>query len=936
MFNSLRVKILLLVVLLLLGSTATILFYVSGYVEKTLTLQHEKEANNLIESVSQHVEIEYNSILFHKKATLTGRKENLKNIIDLAFAVINSFHDLYETGILSEAEARKQAMETLRAMRYGKDDVGYIWLNNTDQTMPTLDMHPVLPELENKPLTEDRYYSAHGMTEHLLRAFVDICERQGAGYVDYLWPKPLHNGVTEDRPKLSYVKLFRPWDWVVGTGVYIDDIDAAAEKRITAVKQELREILGKLDLGPNGYMYIFDGSSKIIVHPNLTGQYLRDIINPATSNDFFSDLAGSVSNNNGVLVYNWNKPNEDLDDKSYEKHCYTHYFEPLDWYISATYYRDEILQPVREIKRNMVVVASSFLVVALLLSVLLSRSLAAPLQRLAATAANIEKDGIRDVKVPISGTNETRELGLVLASMLASIREREQQLQGIAETVPGAIYQLHKTDDHNFSFTYISEKAVTLFGIPRHQQISFDNILAKIQDKDKATLISSLTDAFAHETPWFFEARITVDGGTIRWIQGRGDPVRQDGDVVLNGILLDITEQTQTQIQLMQSRKMESVGQLAGGIAHDFNNMLSVILGFSEMLQDELDPQSEAAEFVQSIFTAAQSASNLTGKLLTFSRQGKNLSTSIDMHDVIGNATQLLKRSIDKRIEIKNELHASPASLIGDPAELQNMFLNLGLNARDAMPDGGTLTVTTSNVELDPAFCEACRFDVEPGAYIQVDVADTGSGIPDDIQENIFEPFITTKEVGKGTGLGLAAVYGCIKDHGGAIALQSEVGKGTVFRLYFPVDTSDSQTHEPDATKVPSERNFQGEGAVLIIEDEPEVRSLAERLFKKLGFSVITAVDGEDGIQTYRQHHNKIDLVVLDMVMPKCSGKDCYYAIREINPEAKVLLSSGFTRNQSVSTLIKDGAVGFIKKPYSHANLCEALNAIFPPSQPVA
>jgi len=815
MFNSLRFRILLFVVLMILGSTATTLFFVSRHVGNALTHQLEKEARTLIESVFKHVEIEYNSILFHKEAALTSRKQGLRNVIDLAFAVIDSFYNLYESGMLPEAEARKLAMETLRRMRYD-DNVGYIWLNNLDKTMPTLDMHPVFPELEGRQLTDDRYYSAHGMTEHLLRAFVEVCEKDGAGYVDYLWPKPLPDGVTEDRPKLSYVKLFRPWGWGVGTGVYIDDIEAAADARLAAVKQEISAIIGSMDLGPNGYMYIFDGSSEVIIHPNLAGQFLKDITNNATGNDFFTDLSGSVAKSGGIIMYNWNKPTGNLDDRSHAKHCYTDYFEPLDWYISASYYDDEIFLPIVQLKHRIVAIASGFVIIALLLSFLLSRNLAAPLQRLAKTAEMIEKEGMLTVQVPICGTNETRELGRVLSDMLVSLQEREQQLK-------------------------------------------------------------------------------------------------------------------QTEMMLLQSRKMDSIGQLAGGIAHDFNNMLGAILGFGELLLEDMEPESETAGYVQAIIRAAENAADLTGKLLAFSRQAKNLSTPIDVHETIASAMQLLARSIDKRIVIKQELAAEASIIIGDPSQLQNALLNLGLNARDAMPDGGSLTIATSNTQLDSAFCRDSRFDIEPGLYILVRVEDSGCGIPKELQEKIFEPFFTTKEVGKGTGLGLAAVYGTIKDHGGAIHVYSEAGQGTTFHLYLPVALNPTP---PSLSKdgVEADIDFHGSGCVLIIDDEGIFRSMAERLFLQLGYSVITAGDGLDGIEKYKEHKEKIDLVVLDMIMPHMDGKDCYYAIRKLNPSVKVLLSSGFTRNRSVSALLDDGVAGFIKKPYRRVEVCQMLSALFPDS----
>ncbi len=928
--NSMRARILAFVLLIMLVTTGTISYFVSSSIKNDLTDLLEQEAWNLIESVLMHVEIEYNSIGFYRDAVQHERKQQVKTIVDLSIEVIRSYFDLYQSGEMSEEDARHHAMETLRRMRYD-DGVGYIWLNNLDDSMPTLDMHPVFPELEGTELTDSRYYTALGKQRHLLKAFVDIATNQGSGYVDYLWPKPLPGGITEDRQKLSYVTLFEPWEWVVGTGVYIDDIDAAAERRLNAAKHELRDMLSRLNLGPNGYMFIFDGTGLVIAHPNLTDQSLDDIINTETGNSFFSDIAGSVTTSDGIFSYNWNKPTKDLTDFSYEKITYTEYFEPLDWYVSASFYSDEIFEPVSVIRSRIFFITGLFVLVAVLLAVFLSKTLVAPLQRLAKTAESIVKNGLQTANVPVCGTNETQELGVTLSTMLDSLKEREQQLQGIAQTVPGTIYQLLQKTDGAFSFTYMSEKAISLFNIPKDKILSFDYFCNMLAPNDKSRFLESLAHAMENDAVWFFEGCIKKTSDQDIWIQGRGTPIRQNGSVVLNGILLDVTEQKRTEIHLRQRQKMDSVGQLAGGVAHDFNNMLGGIIGFSELLEMDLAPESPLQEHVKAIKNAAENAAELTRKLLAFSRQGKSFSTPINLHDCIAHAVVILQRSIDKKIEIKQDCHADQSTILGDPSQLENVFLNLGLNARDAMPDGGVLAFSSYNIELDWQYCEDSSFSIEPGLYIVVQVEDTGCGIAKDLQEKIFDPFYTTKEVGKGTGLGLSAVYGTVKDHHGEIHLYSEEGQGAAFKIYFPIDTTEfADAPHPRKDAENDDAAYQAEGCVLIIDDEAVVRDMAKKLFQGIGYSVVTADNGEEGIAKFEENKHQVKLIVLDLIMPKMDGRECYYEIRKRDPNVKVILSSGFTRNQSVSDLLADGVAGFIKKPYYRNEVCHMLRSLFP------
>lgn len=411
--------------------------------------------------------------------------------------------------------------------------------------------------------------------------------------------------------------------------------------------------------------------------------------------------------------------------------------------------------------------------------------------------------------------------------------------------------------------------------------------------------------------------------GTEYQVADSGAPIRSgDGGIV--GVVLvfrDVTEQYRLENQLRQSEKLQAVGQLAGGVAHDFNNMLGGILGAAELLIKEVERESKAYRYADMISQAAGRAADLTEKLLDFSRKGKQLSTPVDIHAIIRETVSILERSIDKRIDLTCHLGASKSTVIGDPSQLQNAILNLGINARDAMLDGGSLRLSTENRVLDQTYCDSCAGEMWPGDYIMISVSDTGVGIPATMLGNIFEPFFTTKEQGKGTGLGLAAVYGSVQDHKGDIKVYSEAGKGSVFHLYLPVEDS-RECRREDQAGIPER---QGRGTILLVDDEEIIRAIAAPMLEEMGYTVLTAMDGEDGLRQYKQHLKTIDLVLLDMVMPRLNGTETFRAIRKINPEAKVVLSSGFARDARIEDLKAEGLLGFVKKPFRCGELADLL-----------
>ncbi len=407
--------------------------------------------------------------------------------------------------------------------------------------------------------------------------------------------------------------------------------------------------------------------------------------------------------------------------------------------------------------------------------------------------------------------------------------------------------------------------------------------------------------------------------GTERRIADSCTLIHDVKEKVLGAVLVfrDITAEHALQEQLNHSQKMEAIGQLAGGFAHDFNNMLTGIKGGAELLQFQknISENKESAEYLSMILAAVGRATDLAGKLLTFSRRQVLHSTPIDVHQAIKDAISLIEKTIDKRIRILSDLSAEASVVIGDQTQLQNVFLNMGINAFHAMPEGGTLSFASKIIALGQAYCDASPFGLVPGNYIDIEVRDTGCGIKPENLSRIFEPFFTTKEPGKGTGLGLAVAYGAVQQHNGAITVYSEPGIGTCFHIVLPLTdkTVTSLSQEPEV--------IHGKGLVLVADDESVMRIVARAFLKKWGYDTVIAENGRMAVDLYRERAGEIDLVILDMIMPEMNGRDCFFAIKNIRPDAKIVLSSGFSRNEDVLDLKEHGLKGFVRKPFSSGEL---------------
>jgi signal transduction histidine kinase/CheY-like chemotaxis protein len=498
-----------------------------------------------------------------------------------------------------------------------------------------------------------------------------------------------------------------------------------------------------------------------------------------------------------------------------------------------------------------------------------------------------------------------------LAGIAIASRRADEDKRRVFERISDAFVAL----DAEWRYTYVNRKAGELLERDPESLIG-KHVWTEFPQGPGRKARIHFERAMAEQIPITFEEYSPPTG---KWFENRIYPSPQG----LSIYFCDITGRRRAEDRLRQNEKLAAIGQLAGGIAHDFNNQLSIMLGYAGLLESRVtDPDQK--RYASSIVRAANRSGDLTRNLLMFSHQGHFETVPIDIHEMIGEIAEILGRSIDKRITIVRNLRAEDAVVKGEPGTLQNALLNLALNARDAMPEGGILAFSTDRVELpmaagadDRRQSPAATQDLAPGSYLHIAVKDTGTGMSEAVQDRIFEPFFTTKPVGKGTGLGLVSVFGTVKSHKGGIEVESLDGNGTTFHLYLPFagKTFPGKTVSK-ARSVP----VRGLG-IMVVDDEGPIRDMIAEMLRGDGNEVSVASGGREALEIYRVHWRGIDLIVLDLVMADIDGYQAFYEIRKINPDAKVLLSSGYSPEGKIKSLLRDGALGLLQKPYEKSQM---------------
>ena len=577
------------------------------------------------------------------------------------------------------------------------------------------------------------------------------------------------------------------------------------------------------------------------------------------------------------------------------------------------------------------VVLLALLTVAILLSRLLQSSIIAPLARLADASRTVARDKDRQVRAVKQADDEIGHLTDAFNEMLSTLEAREAALREstaqLLEALTVARMSSWAWDVDAGSISWGGQEGRVFGSAGKPRDPTLKSFLDVVHPADKASVEEGLWRASRTGQRCDLDFRVLDPGGRTRWLTLRGQAADGTGPAGTRvvGLVMDVTDRRQLEEQLLQSQKLEAIGRLAGGVAHDFNNLLTGILGYAGFALKSIAPGHAAWHDITEIERAGVRAAALTGQLLSYARRQMVAPKLVSLNDLVENLENLLQRLLGEDVSLETRYADDLWTARIDPGQFEQVIINLAVNGRDAMPNGGRLTVETRNCTLDESYTGQ-HPEVAPGAYVMLAVADSGHGMDEATQARIFEPFFTTKAQGKGTGLGLAVCYGIVKQAGGHVWVYSEPGRGTTFKVFLPRAVGEEDpAAAPESSDVAS---VVGSETVLVVEDEPVVRSLAVRALVDQGYRVLQAADGPSALATSRAYEAEVHLLVTDVVMPGMNGKELADRLAVERPGLRVLYVSGYTDHAVVRHGVLEEGIAFLSKPFDLRDLVRTVREV--------
>ncbi len=514
------------------------------------------------------------------------------------------------------------------------------------------------------------------------------------------------------------------------------------------------------------------------------------------------------------------------------------------------------------------------------------------------------------------------------------LKEMFDRLQKIASQLPGVVFQFKLRPDGSSCFPYASDHIRQIYRVsPDEVRDDAGKVFSIIHPDDLEATVRTIKESADFLQPWQHEYRVRFSDGVVRWLYGSSVPEKAaNGSILWHGFITDITERKEEEArkqlmesQLQQSLKVESIGRLAGGVAHDFNNLLTSVLGFAELALEEIPADSRAVEHLQQVLETGKRGAALTQQLLAFARKKIIKPEALDLSTTIRELLPMIERLLGEDIELQLGIAEPLGTVMMDITSLEQVVVNLLVNARDAMPMGGRLNIQTGNCQLDEGYSRL-HADVVPGEYVLLAVSDTGHGMSPEIRQRLFEPFFTTKASGHGTGLGLATCFGIVKQAGGHIAVYTEVGEGSTFNVYLP--RAGGKARQLMSQTTGSLLATGGKETILIVEDDGIILQLAREALSRLGYSVLVETNGARALEFAGRYPHQIDLLFTDVVMPKMDGKELAARLWTQRKNLKVLFTSGHTEDTIVRRGVLEAGIEFIQKPYTLQGLAARIRKI--------
>ena len=830
------------------------------------------------------------------------KREMIRGLTDTACSLLDQCAAQASGGKLSLKDAQARAMSIISKLRYGPEGKDYFWINDMH---PRMIMHPYRPDLDGKDLSN--YADPKG--KHLFLEFVKTVQDNDAGYVDYMWQ--WKDDPDHIVPKISYVKGFEPWGWIIGTGIYVEDVRteiASITRRMILIFFGILAIIFLLSLYAIWQTVKTERQRKEAENGLLRSEKMFRTLGedaPFGISMLSPDLRFEYLNPKFTEIFGYTK--EDLPDKE-------------TWFEKAypdESYREKVIDTwrgdlvenagVEEIKPRVFTVKCKDGQD----KIIHFRAVALQDGRQLLTyediteKAKMEKTLKENERKYINLYEKSKRAEALYRSLLDSSADAiiTYDLEGKAQFVSPAF-------THIFGWTFGEIEGGRIPFMPESEREQTMAIIHDLVEYGKAC------HAFRTKRSTKDGRLLDVSISASRYDDHEGNPA---GLLV---ILRDISDKKRLEAQLQHAQRMESIGTLAGGVAHDFNNLLMAVQGNASLILLNKDSDHPDYKKIKNIEKQVQRGASLTKQLLGFARGGKYEVTPTNLNEIIRASTKMFART-KKELSINSKYQEKIWAVEADQGQIEQVLLNLFVNAWQAMSGGGNLFVETENLVLNAD--DVRSLEIKPGRYVKISVSDTGVGMDASIRERIFDPFFSTREVGKGTGLGLASSYGIIRNHGGIIDVKSEKGKGSTFDIYLPAAKSkviDQRSEVSEVIKPGSE-------TILLVDDEGIIIDVTPEMLTELGYEVLTARSGEEALEQYRIiNRDKIDLVILDMIMPGMGGGETYDRLKQIDPEITVLLSSGYSIDGQATEILKRGCNGFIQKPFNIEILSKKIREI--------
>lgn len=904
-------------------------------------------------------------IPFVEKELFNSRKMAAKNLVDSVYSMVEDYEQRVSKGAIERGDAKSEVKQTVRHMRFRNHN--YFWINDTTRPYPRMILHPVLPELEGRIMDHPSYETASRMEftengtttlileekKNIFLAFLSVCEKAGGGYVRYDWPRPIIGSTVSEAtyPKESYVRLFSPWGWIIGTGVYMDDVYEHMNRLYWSILWITGAILALALLASFVLM-------RTITRPiaALAG-FARDVGEGRLDSPIrgrFTGEMGDLKNAISHMVDELKGRMQEAERKASEAESarqklraseekYRLIFEnaPLgflhfDEHGVITACNDLLVDIIGSSRKDMVGLALLELpdqaMVAAVSGALSGhpgfyegyyRSVTADkVTPLRALFAPFFSEG--EEAIVVGGMGIVEDIGERMRTENA-LRKSEEKYRILVENAQEAIFV---AQDERFCFAnertseLLACSLDELIGSPLHHYI---------HPEDAGLVMERHFDRIAgKQPPSAYSFRVLTRNGETRWVELKAVAIEWEGRRATLNFLSDITEQKKAeemrerlQSRLHQAQKMEALGRLTGGVAHDFNNMLSIIMGYAEILENDLPPSISAGKGIREIKEASMRAREVIRQLLTFSRKGEEAQTIQDISAVVSDGGRMMRSTIPSSIVFRTEIGPDLPMVWANSTQIHQVIVNLCKNAADAMADsGGEIRLELEAVSLTRE--ELPDPELAVGDYVKLAVSDTGEGIPPNNVERIFDPYFTTKDMEKGTGLGLSVVLGIVKSHRGAVRVDSRPGSGTRFEVYLPAARGGAGPEKaPVSTGLPG-----GNERLLFVDDEPSVTDLNRLRLKRLGYEVEDCCDPVEALEKFRSDPERFELVITDMSMPKMTGDVLSLEIQKLRPGMKIILCSGYSELVSEETAAALGISRYIEKPIDLRTLAVAIREV--------